>query len=49
LSGDRLDYGIERHRHEGFIGRQALLGKLDQLLVEDRTDRWVVVTGAGHG
>jgi hypothetical protein len=43
--GDRLDYRIERQRHAGFVGREAVLAKLDQLLVADQTDRWVVVTG----
>lgn len=28
-----------------FVGRAAPLARLDQLLVEGRTDRWVVVTG----
>ena len=45
MSGELIDYGIERQRHEGFVGRAALLARLDQLLVADRTDRWVVVTG----
>jgi len=45
MSGERIDYGIERQRHEAFVGRAALLARLDQLLVADRTDRWVVVTG----
>ena len=45
MSGERIDYGIERQRHENFVGRAALLARLDQLLVADRTDRWVVVTG----
>ncbi len=40
-----LDYDIERQRHEGFIGRDALLAQLDRLLVEDPADRRVVVTG----
>jgi WD40 repeat protein len=45
MSGERIDYSIERQRHEGFVGRAALLARLDQLLVLDRIDRWVVVTG----
>jgi hypothetical protein len=45
MSGERLDYGIERQRHQGFIGREAVLAELDWLLVADETDRWVVVTG----
>ena len=44
-SGQRIDYRIERQRHDGFVGRAALLGRLDQLLIADRIDRWVVVTG----
>jgi WD40 repeat protein len=40
-----IDFGIERDRHQGFLGRAALLARLDQLLVHDRSDRWVVVTG----
>ena len=45
MSGERIDFGIERQRHEGFVGRAALLDRLDHMLVADRTDRWVVVTG----
>jgi hypothetical protein len=45
MPGEWLDYRIERQRHEGFLGREALLAELDRLLVEDHTDRWVVVTG----
>ena len=45
MSGERIDYSIERQRHEGFVGRAALLAQLDHLLVADRADRWVVVTG----
>ena len=45
MAGDRLDYGIERQRHEWFVGREAMLAELDRLLIEDETDRWVVVTG----
>ncbi len=44
--GTRLiNFAIERQRHDGFIGRAALLARLDQLLIEERADRWVVVTG----
>jgi hypothetical protein len=42
---DRLDYGIERQRHDGFIGREGVLADLDRLLVENMIDHWVVVTG----
>ena len=45
MSGERIDYAIERQRHEGFVGRVALLARLDQLLVAGRTDLWVLVTG----
>jgi putative protein kinase ArgK-like GTPase of G3E family len=45
MSGERIDYSIERQRHEGFVGRTTLLDRLDQLLTADGTDRWVVVTG----
>src|SRR5215510_12360387 len=40
-----INFAIERQRHEGFVGRAALLARLDQLLIADRADRWVVVTG----
>jgi len=45
MSGERIDYTIERQRHERFVGRAAVLARLDQLLVTDATDRWVLVTG----
>src|SRR5262249_49859387 len=41
----RVDYQIERQRHEGFIGRERLLARLDQLLVGDGADLRVVLTG----
>ena len=44
-TGERIDFTAERARHAGFVGREGLLARLDQLLVEDRADRWVVVTG----
>jgi hypothetical protein len=40
-----IDYSIERQRHEKFVGRVGLLARLDQLLVDTETDRWVVITG----
>jgi hypothetical protein len=40
-----IDFTIERQRHAGFVGRAELLGRLDELLIADRTDRRVVVTG----
>ena len=42
---ERFDYTNERQRHERFVGREALLARLDALLVDDSADRWVVVTG----
>jgi len=45
MSGDLFDYASERHRHENFFGREALLNRLDALLVDDGPDRWVVITG----
>jgi broad-specificity NMP kinase len=45
MSGERFDYSNERQRHEKFVGRVALLARLDELLVDDGDDRWVVVTG----
>jgi WD40 repeat protein/nucleoside phosphorylase len=45
LPSDRLNYDIERGRHGGFVGRGAILAALDRLLLDEDTDRWVVVTG----
>jgi hypothetical protein len=45
MSGERFDYHNERQRHEKFVGREALLARLDELLVDGGDDRWVVVTG----
>jgi hypothetical protein len=45
MPGERIDYGIERQRHEGFVGRETLMDRLDALLTADGADRWVVVTG----
>jgi hypothetical protein len=45
MSGERFDYSNERQRHEKLVGREALLARLDELLVDDGADRWVVVTG----
>jgi WD40 repeat protein len=45
MSGDRFDYRSERQRHEKFVGRAGLLARLDRLLVDSETDRWVVITG----
>jgi CHAT domain-containing protein/NACHT domain-containing protein len=42
-----VDDGIEE-LHQGFVGREAVLAVLDQLLVDDGIDRWVVLTG-GRG
>jgi hypothetical protein len=46
MAGERIDYRIERQRHESFVGRDALLDRLDQLLLGDPIDRRVLVTGA---
>jgi hypothetical protein len=40
-----INFAIERQRHAGFVGRARLLARIDQLLIEERVDRWVVVTG----
>jgi hypothetical protein len=45
MSGERIDYRIERQRHESFVGRDELLDRLDQLLVAGPADRWVLITG----
>jgi len=45
MSGERFDYHNERQRHEKFVGREVLMARLDELLVADGDDRWVVVTG----
>jgi hypothetical protein len=45
MSGEPFDYHHERQRHEQFVGREALLARLDALLVDDGADRYVVVTG----
>jgi hypothetical protein len=41
MSGEPFDYSNERQRHENFVGREALLARLDALLVGDGADRWV--------
>jgi hypothetical protein len=45
MSGERFDSSNERQRHEKFVGREALLARLDALLADDGDDRWLVVTG----
>ncbi|TMQ04047.1 MAG: NACHT domain-containing protein, partial [Deltaproteobacteria bacterium] len=45
LPSDAISFALERQRHAGFVGRDRLLARLDQLLVADSVDRWVVVTG----
>lgn len=40
-----IDFTAERQRHVQFVGREALLDRLDHLLVAGSTDRWVLVTG----
>lgn len=43
MAGQRIDYGSERQRHEGFVGRAALLVRLDEHLTADALggDNWV--------
>ena len=45
MAAERFDHGSERQRGETFVGRTALLARLDQLLVDGDADRWVVVSG----
>jgi WD40 repeat protein len=45
MSREHFDYSNERRRHDRFVGRAAILARLDHLLVTDANDRWVVVTG----
>ncbi|HEX2688280.1 MAG TPA: AAA family ATPase [Kofleriaceae bacterium] len=45
LPREALNFAIERQRHAGFVGRAALLAKLDQELIQAAAQRWVVVTG----
>ena len=45
MAAEQFDHGSEWERREKFVGRAALLARLDQLLVDSDTDRWVVVTG----
>jgi hypothetical protein len=45
LPQEAISFALERQRHAGFVGRERLLTRLDQLLVAERADRWVVVTG----
>jgi hypothetical protein len=46
MSGELLNYSIERQRHECFVGREALLTRFDQLLTVDGADRWVAAVAA---
>jgi WD40 repeat protein len=45
LPREALNFAYERQRHAGFVGRAALLTQLDQQLIEEPAQRWVVVTG----
>ncbi len=45
LPPEAISFALERQRHAGFVGRDRLLARLDQLLLADTVDRWVVVTG----
>jgi len=50
MVGERIDYTIERQRHESFVGREEILAQLDRLLVTEPADRSVLITGApGRG
>jgi hypothetical protein len=40
MSGERFDYTSERQRHEKFVGREALLARLDALTL-DELGGWV--------
>src|SRR6185436_21136230 len=42
---EAIDFAYERQRHAGFVGREALLARLDRQLINDPAQRWVVVTG----
>jgi hypothetical protein len=45
IGGQRLDDSIERPSCQGFVGREATLAELDRLLLDEETDRRVVVIG----
>src|SRR5262249_51318102 len=45
LPREAINFAYERQRHAGFVGRAALLARLDQQLLNDTSQRWVVVTG----
>jgi hypothetical protein len=45
LPREALNFAYERQRHAGFVGRDALLARLDQELIQAAAQRWVVVTG----
>ena len=50
MAGERIDYTIERQRHESFVGRDEIVAQLDELLVTDPADRSVLITGGpGRG
>ena len=44
-SGERIDFTTERQRHDRFVGREDVLARLDELLLEPGDARWVVVSG----
>jgi len=48
MHGERIDYGIERQRHEDFVGREALLARLDrpQLKIRPGVDARQLVLAA---
>lgn len=45
MAGERLDYRIERQRHESFVERDELLARIERLLGAGEPDRWILVTG----
>jgi hypothetical protein len=45
LPREAINFAYERQRHSGFVGRADLLARLDRQLIEDMSQRWVVVTG----
>ncbi|TMQ04800.1 MAG: hypothetical protein E6J91_42455, partial [Deltaproteobacteria bacterium] len=49
MAGERLDYASERQRHDRFVGRAALLDRLDRLLGGDGEPSVVVTGGPGMG
>ncbi|HWO26225.1 MAG TPA: AAA family ATPase, partial [Kofleriaceae bacterium] len=40
-----MDFTAERQRHDGFVGREDVLARLDEWLLGSEETRWVAVTG----